>query len=102
MGDIFETNNILHGLNGYDREIPDDPCLHTYNDDAKRILCQYEDAAAPAKAFSLFTQTGGDSWSSVLFAGRVSINTSCKDAFPIVPSRFICFPVLLAIQIITY
>lgn len=39
MSDICETNNILHGPNGYDIELPSDPQLHTYNYNNKMILC---------------------------------------------------------------
>lgn len=57
---------------------------------------------APAKVFSSFIQTRVDSWSYVLFAGRLAINISHEDAFPIIPGKLIYFPVLLVKQIRTY
>jgi hypothetical protein len=96
MGDMCETMCVLLDRGGYDydqlttaeKSLGDKSRL-TYTNRDKMILRQYEFAASPAKTFSLFTQDKKDTWSYILFAARIAVNTSREESFAILPGMLI-------------
>jgi len=89
MGDMCETMCVLlHSIASLESQ-ENSKQTNCYTNIGKMILRQYEFAASPAKTFSLFTQDKKDTWSYILFAARIAVNTSCEESFAILPGMLI-------------
>ena len=92
MPDVCPANDELLAAGGSDRGLLTD-CEKENNDTSrlthstsnKKVLCQYEGAAGPAKSFCMVMQEKKHVWSYALFHIRLTIQDASADTFEIYP-----------------